>query len=92
MLPAWAPWAAVGGAAALMAVLSLMIGFNAGRFVVGTVLLGGIAQYAWSRSVEGPRRATDRGVTYVVVAAFALALTPLVSLLYTVISRGIDAL
>ena len=53
------------------------------------MVVGGIALYGWSRAVEGPRRATDRGVTYAIVAAFALALTPLVSLLYTVIDRGI---
>ena len=52
-------------------VISLVIGFNLALFVVGTVILGGVAQYVWSRSVEGPRRATDRGVTYAIVAAFA---------------------
>jgi phosphate transport system permease protein len=64
------------------------MGFNPALFVIGTVVGGGAAQYVWSRSVEGSRRATDRGVTYAIAAAFALALTPLVSLLWTVISRG----
>ena len=89
VLPAWAPWVAVGGAAVVMLLISLIMGFNLALFVVGTVILGGAAQYVWSRSVEGPRRATDRGVTYVICSALALALTPLVSLLYTVISRGL---
>jgi phosphate transport system permease protein len=88
VLPAWAPWIAVAGAAVVMLVISLATSFNPALFIVGTVVLGGVAQYVWSRSVEGRRRATDRGVTYVIVAAFALALTPLVSLLWTVISRG----
>jgi phosphate transport system permease protein len=88
VLPAWAPWVAVLGAAVVMLVISLVTGFQPALFVIGTVILGGAAQYVWSRSVEGPRRATDRGVTYAIYAAFALALTPLVSLLYTVISRG----
>jgi phosphate transport system permease protein len=90
VLPAWAPWAAVAGAAVVMLVINLARGFNWGLFVVGTVVLGGIAQYAWSRAVEGTRRATDRGVTYLIVSAFALALAPLVSLLYTVIDRGVS--
>src|SRR4051794_22147255 len=90
VLPAWAPWLAVAGAALLMLLVSLIIGFSVGLFVVGTVVLGGIAQYVWSRAVEGPRRATDRGVTYAIVTAFLLALTPLVSLLYTVIDRGLE--
>src|SRR4051794_11701823 len=88
VLPGWAPWAVVLGAAVVMGLISLATGFNWGLFVVGTVILGGIAQYAWSRAVEGPRRATDRGVSYVIVSAFGLALTPLISLLYTVIDRG----
>ena len=88
VLPAWAPWIAVAGAAVVMLVISLITSFNPALFAIGTVIGGGAAQYVWSRSVEGQRRATDRGVTYVIVAAFALALTPLVSLLWTVISRG----
>src|SRR4051812_11755077 len=89
VLPASAPWAAVAAAAVVMLVVSLISGFDVALFVVGTVLLGGVAQYAWSRSVEGPRRATDRAVTYSVIAAFGLALTPLISLLWTVVSRGL---
>jgi phosphate transport system permease protein len=92
VLPAWAPWSAVLGAAVVMGLVSIASGFNWALFVVGTVLLGGIAQYAWSRAVEGPRRATDRGVSYAIVSAFALALAPLVSLLYTVLDRGMARL
>ena len=43
-----------------------------------------------SRSTEGPRRATDRTVTAVVSCAFLLAVVPLVSLLYTVLSKGAE--
>jgi phosphate transport system permease protein len=88
VLPWWAPWGIVAITAALVAAVVGATGFNLALWVVATVVVGGIAQYAVSRVVEGKRRATDRGVTYAVVAAFALALTPLVSLLYTVISRG----
>ncbi|MEA2179094.1 MAG: phosphate transport system permease protein [Solirubrobacteraceae bacterium] len=45
--------------------------------------------YTWSRVVEGPRRATDRAVTIAVTSAFLLALLPLVSVLYTVVDRGL---
>ena len=41
-----------------------------------------------SRRVEGARRAADRTVTAVVTAAFVIALVPLVSLVYTVVTRG----
>lgn len=39
-------------------------------------------------SVEGLRRAKDRSVTVVVYAAFVVAITPLVSVIYTVIKLG----
>jgi phosphate transport system permease protein len=51
------------------------------------VALGSV--YTWSRVVEGPRRAKDRAVTIAVTAAFLLALLPLVSVLSTVVDRGL---
>ncbi|HEU4657250.1 MAG TPA: phosphate ABC transporter permease PstA [Capillimicrobium sp.] len=42
------------------------------------------------RAVSWRRRATDRAVTFGVATAFALALAPLVSLLWTVVSRGAE--
>jgi phosphate transport system permease protein len=85
VLPGWAPWGVVAAAALLC---GLVTGFAVAPWIVLTVLVGGVALYAVSRAIEGRRRAADRGFTYAVVAAFALALVPLVSLLYTVVSRG----
>ncbi|MEV1008014.1 phosphate ABC transporter permease PstA [Streptomyces sp. NPDC049881] len=45
--------------------------------------------YLWSRSVEGRRRAFDRFVTAVVSSAFLVALLPLVSVVWTVVDRGL---
>jgi phosphate transport system permease protein len=45
--------------------------------------------YLWSRTVEGPRRATDRLVTIIVSVAFLLALTPLISVVLTVLVKGL---
>jgi len=87
-LPSWAPWGAIGAAAVVMLLIGLATGFSWALFVVGTAILGGAGLYFWSRAVEGPRRATDRGISYAICSAFALALAPLVSLLYTVIDRG----
>jgi len=87
-LPAWGPWGAVAGAAVVVGLILLVLGFNLALFIVATAIVGGIALYVWSRSVEGKRHATDRAVTYAVTAAFLTALTPLVSLLYTVVKRG----
>lgn len=45
--------------------------------------------YFWSRRVEQARTATDRLVTAVVTSAFLLAMLPLLSVLTTVVSRGL---
>ena len=58
--------------------------------VLGTALVTGAIVYVWSRAVEGPRRAMDRTVTFAVTTAFLLAMAPLISVLYTVISRGLE--
>ena len=53
-------------------------------------LLGySVTLYVLSRIVEGVRKATDRLVTTLVSTAFALALIPLISLAYTVVTNGV---
>jgi len=52
-------------------------------------LLYMVVTYFASRSVEGARRATDRMVTGLVTAAFAVAVIPLASLAFTVVSNGL---
>ncbi len=47
---------------------------------------------AWSRVVENSRAAKDRLVTVLVWAAFGLALVPLVSLVWQVVSQGLPAI
>jgi len=92
-LPRWAPWAILGGAAAVVALLLLATNsFGLPLFAVATGLLTIGSTYAISRSVESSRRATDRVVTLSISAAFAIALLPLISLLYQVISRGTASL
>ncbi len=72
--------------------LLLVTGIALGVLVVAAALIAGIVLYSWARSVEGSRRAKDRMVTFAIVAAFLLALLPLISLLYTVVSKGIAGL
>lgn len=93
VLPDWSPYAAVGGSALLAAVLLFLAGsFSVALLLVLTVFIAAIVTYATSRRVEGPRRAKDRLVTLVVVAAFGLALIPLLSLIFEVAKRGIPGL
>lgn len=88
-LPRWAPYASVGVAAVIAAGVLAVLGFGPVRFVLLTLVLFAVTLYAASRTVEGGRKATDRLVTIVVAAAFAVAMLPLVSLLWTVIENGI---
>jgi phosphate transport system permease protein len=56
--------------------------------VLGTVVFA-VALLVISRVVEGGRAATDRFATTLMYSAFGLALVPLITLLWTVISNGI---
>jgi phosphate transport system permease protein len=91
-LPRWAPAAIFLAGAAVGVVVSALTGFNVALAVIYGVVLGTLAVYVASRAVEGRRKATDRLVTCVVTAAFAVAMVPLVSLVYTVLDRGLRRL
>ena len=87
-LARWAPWACFAGAAVVVGVLWPLFDLNVALFVLYTVVLGTLAVYLLTRTVEGSRQATDRLVTCLVVSAFGLAMVPLVSLVWEVVSRG----
>ena len=61
--------------------------------VTSAILLGFVLHllFGWGYSLlrEGPRWATDRLMTLLVIGAFAISMFPLVSLLWSVISRGL---
>jgi phosphate transport system permease protein len=88
-LPSWAPYAAVGASVAVVAaVLAAMGSFTIVLTIVLSVVVSCAAIYAWARVVEGHRQATDRAVTLTIVALFGVAVAPLISLLYQVVTRG----
>jgi phosphate transport system permease protein len=91
-LPRWAPWAVFAGALAVVTLLDQVFGLNIALYALYTVVLGTLALYVVARAVEGPRKATDRLVTCLVVSAFGLAMVPLFSLVYEVVSRGVRRL
>jgi phosphate transport system permease protein len=88
-LPEWAPYLVTGGTALLAALLLAATGsFTIVLMFVLTVAISLPVIYVWSRIAEGPRRALDRLATLSIVAAFGIAVAPLISLLYEVIKRG----
>jgi phosphate transport system permease protein len=90
VLPGWAPYGAVGGVAAALAAILLALGdLNVALWLALSAVLSAGLLYGWSRAVEGPRQAFDRLMTLSIAFAFALALIPLLSLLFEVAKRGI---
>lgn len=89
-LPRWGVWATLGGALVVAGALALTGGFGLALFAAVALGLYAVVIYGWSRVVEGGRKALDRLFTTVVGGAFLLALTPLVSVLITVITKGIE--
>ncbi len=71
----------------------LLAGITPGYNIVGAIFFGQVLWTAvtWAASflVEGSRKAKDRLVTALVSTAFGIALLPLISLLFTVITSGI---
>ncbi|WGY01300.1 phosphate ABC transporter permease PstA [Nocardioides sp. QY071] len=79
----------VGVIAAAFGGLLLVLGMG----LVSAVLLGAIAFLValpvWSLVIEGRRGATDRLMTGLIWTSFAVAVVPLVSLIWRVISKGV---
>ncbi len=88
-IPAWGPWAVIFGTAAALTGVLIAIGFNLVLLLIGTTLISILGIYVWGRIVEGRRQAFDRAITLGIGSIFALAMVPLASLLYTVISKGL---
>jgi len=87
-LPPRAAWIVLGVVLAAALLLGLSTGLNIGLLAVGALVLNVVGLYVWARAVEGRRAATDRLVTAVVTSAFVVAMVPLASLLWTVITLG----
>ncbi len=86
-LPSWAPRTILLGAAAI----GVLLAVGSGVSIAQAVLIGWALTWVLpiaSRIVEGGRKAADRTVTLLVSSAFGLALIPLGSILWLVVSRG----
>ncbi len=92
-LPVWTPWAFLAGSFALAIAVLALTGTPtpAGVGILGAVVYA-VSLTAYSLRVEGRRHATNRFATTLVTLAFAAAMVPLVSLLWTVAANGLQAL
>ncbi|ELP69852.1 phosphate ABC transporter permease PstA [Streptomyces turgidiscabies] len=92
-LPKWFPWALAGASVALGVGISLAAGLDSNiqwGLIAAILFVGGT--YVIATRVEGKRQAKDRIATSLVWVAFLLALVPLISLLWTTVSRGVKVL
>ena len=63
-------------------------GVNWARWGVVSVVAYVVITYVASRIVESPRHATDRAATALVTSAFLVVCLPLISVMWTVVSKG----
>lgn len=91
-LPTYAAWLVLTIAFAASGLLALLLGWGIVPFVMVGGILAVVGLPLWSAIVENRRAATDRLVTSVIWAAFAVTLVPLFWLLWVVITKGIPVL
>ncbi len=91
-LPRWAPALVAAVAAAAAGLISMTLGWGPVGWVISAVVLYAVALPTWSRAVENSRAAKDRFVTTVVWVFFGIALVPLISLVWVVVSKGAPVL
>ena len=88
-LPTWFLQAVVGGSALISLAILLATGsFTIVLFFIITFALALPTAYIWSRMAETRRQATDRLFTLSIVAAFGIAVGPLIAVFYEVIKEG----
>lgn len=90
--PRWLAPAVGLGALILGAAASSLMGFSIATFAVFSGLIFVLAGPLALGSIEGKRKGQDAFASYLVYGTFLLALLPLVSVLYTVLARGIPGL
>ncbi|MEU3857212.1 phosphate ABC transporter permease PstA [Streptomyces sp. NPDC028722] len=92
-LPKWSPWAIAAGSIVLAVVIGLAGGLHSKvQWGLIAAILFVLGTYGIATRVEGRRQAKDRVATSLVWVAFLLAVVPLVSLVWTTVSRGTKVL
>jgi phosphate transport system permease protein len=91
-LPRYSPLIVAAPALAVAVLLALSLGFGPVATGLLAFLVFGVAWPTWALVVEGSRSATDKLATTVIWSAFGLAMLPLVTLVWAVVSQGAPVL
>ncbi|MCB0858405.1 MAG: phosphate ABC transporter permease PstA [Solirubrobacterales bacterium] len=89
VLPRRATLIVFAASAIASALISLALGLSPFVWLLFTGLIGLAGITVWSLAVEGRRRALDRVMSVAIMEVFVLAMVPLLSLIYTVVSKGL---
>jgi phosphate transport system permease protein len=92
-LPKWSPWAIAAAAAGVSFLVIYNMGLMGGGpvlTIVVAVLLYMVALNIIARAVEGKRAARNRVASSLIYSAFTLALLPLLSVAWTLVSKGVE--
>ena len=90
--PKWLPLAVGAGSLILGAAASALTGFSIATFAFFAGIIFVIAGPLAVTSFEGKRKGQDAFARYLVYGTFLVALIPLVSVLFTVLAKGIPGL
>jgi phosphate transport system permease protein len=88
-LPGWAPGLVAAVAFGAAGLLALLAGWGIVAFAILAAVVFIVALPLWAASVEGRRGAVDRLMTSLVWTTFAVAVIPLVWLIYVVLDFGL---
>lgn len=91
-LPRWAPLLVLLISASAAGILALLLDWGVAGTVVTTAILLAVLLPLWSGIVEGRRRGTDRLATILIWSTFAIAMLPLISLVWKVVEEGAPVL
>ena len=91
-LPRWAPGLVGVMALAVAGLPAILSGWGVVAWLLAALLVFAVAMPLWSRLVEGRRAAVDRLVTTLVWASFVFAVSPLIWVLWVVVSQGLPAI
>lgn len=90
--PRWMVPAILVASIVVGAALAALISFSVGLWALLAVVLFLIAAPVAVTAVEGSRQGKNAAMTYLVYAAFLLAVIPLISVIWTVLARGIPTM
>ena len=91
-MPSYTVWVVLAAAIILGAAATAVIGFNVFLWAILSALIFVIAATAVTAVKEGGRKASDSLMTYLVYGCFLIALLPLLSVIWTVLERGLPGL